>query len=160
MSPPSARGRRRSFVSAGVLALALTACAAPPLDPDGSLDRITESGLLRAGASPSGELVIIDDPGPSGALVDLVDGFAEQYGARVSWHVDSEEDLVQGLADGRLDVVVGGMTTSSPWTDLASVTRGYPAIAGSEGADVAFLLPLGENGLQAALETYLDEETR
>ncbi|WP_374315412.1 hypothetical protein [Microbacterium sp.] len=128
-----------------------------PVDPDGTLDRVS-GGELRVGASPSGDLVLIDGDEVSGPLPDLVEGFAETRDAQVVWTVDSEEDLVDGLVDGRLDLAIGGMTASTPWSAQVSVTRGYPGVPESQGADVAVLLPLGENALQAALETYLDRE--
>lgn len=141
---------------AAALALVLAGCGIPA-DPDGSLDRIT-GGVLRAGASPSGELVIVDGDEVSGVLPEVVEDFAAARHARVEWTVDSEEDLVDDLASGRLDVVVGGMTAQTPWAEQVSVTRAYPDFPGANGADVVLLLPMGENGLQAAIERFLDEE--
>jgi ABC-type amino acid transport substrate-binding protein len=128
-----------------------------PTDPDGALDRIT-GGELRVGASPSGDLVVVDGTVVDGALADLIEGFAREHDATVEWSVDSEEDLVADLEEGSLDLAIGGITAATPWAERVSVTRGYPGIPDSGGADVAVLLPLGENGLQAALETYLDGE--
>lgn len=138
------------------LALGLAGCGLP-VDPDGTLDRVT-GGELRVGASPSGDLVTIDGDDVDGTLADLIEGFATERHATVVWTVDSEEDLVEGLATGDLDLAIGGMTAATPWTDRVSVTRGYPGVEGSDGADVAVLLPMGENALQAALEAYLDGE--
>ncbi|MCH6230974.1 hypothetical protein MK786_09515 [Microbacterium sp. CFH 31415] len=136
----------------------LTGCGLEiPSDPDGTLDRIT-GGQLRVGASPSGDLVVVDGTDVDGALADLIEGFAREHDATVEWSVDSEEDLVADLEEGSLDLAIGGITAATPWADRVSVTRGYPGIPGSGDADVAVLLPLGENGLQAALETYLDRE--
>ncbi|MDY0828048.1 hypothetical protein SK224_02795 [Microbacterium sp. BG28] len=138
------------------LAAALAGCGVPA-DPDGSLDRIT-GGVLRAGASPSGDLVVVDGGEVSGVLPEVVEDFAASRDARVEWTVDSEEDLVDDLASGRLDVAVGGMTAQTPWAEQVSVTRAYPDLPGANGADVVLLLPMGENGLQAAIERFLDEE--
>ncbi|WP_127472957.1 hypothetical protein [Microbacterium sulfonylureivorans] len=165
--PHTAGGRRArprvrrgpcALALAGVAVLVLVGCGVQiPADPGGTLDRIT-GGVLRVGASPSGELVATDDAIVTGPLADLIEGFAEKRDASVVWTVDSEEDLVQDLEDGRLDLAIGGMTASTPWASRVSVTRGYPGVDGSGGADVAVLLPLGENALQAALEVYLDAE--
>jgi len=153
--------RARAIVTtlgALVLALGMSGCGLQiPADPDGTLERIT-GDVLHAGASPSGDLVTVRGDEVTGPLADLVEGFAASRDARVVWTVDSEEDLVDDLANGDLDLAVGGMTDASPWADRVSLTRGYPEIEGSEGASVVMLLPMGENGLQAALETYLDEE--
>jgi len=153
--------RRVSAVTA-VLALCaavLTGCGLSiPTDPDGTLDRVT-GDVLRVGASPSGELVVVTSTDAvSGPLPDLVTGFAESRDARVVWTVGSEEDLVDALETGELDLAIGGMTEATPWTDRVSVTRGFSGIPASGGHPVVILLPLGENALQSALETYLDGE--
>lgn len=144
----------------GAAALALTAVLGGcglPVDPDGTLDG-ARGGELRVGASPSGGLVVVDGGDVSGPLPDLIEGFAGSIDARVTWTVDSEEDLVDALATGDLDLAIGGMTEATPWARQASVTRACTTIPGADGAAVVVLLPLGENGLQAALEVYLDEE--
>lgn len=160
-TPTGFSGAARIALAAAALAASvstLTGCGLEiPADPDGTLDRIT-GGELRVGASPSGDLVVVDGTDVDGALADLIEGFAREHDATVKWAVDSEEDLVADLEEGTLDLAIGGITAATPWTDRVSVTRGYPGIPDSGGADVAVLLPLGENGLQAALETYLDAE--
>ncbi|WP_314856402.1 transporter substrate-binding domain-containing protein [uncultured Microbacterium sp.] len=152
--------RRAVRAGAGILvALALTGCGvAIPADPDGTLETVRSSGVLRAGASPSDDVLRLEDGEPSGPLADLVEGFARQQGASVEWTVGSEETLVDQLEQGELDLVAGGMTDATPWVDLVSVTRGYSGIDGADGRSLVFLLPLGENALQSALEAYLDRE--
>ncbi len=141
-----------------VAAAVLSGCGIRiPADPDGTLDRITD-GVLRVGASPSGSLVVASDGRVEGSLVELVEGFADEREARVEWTVDSEEDLVDGLATGELDLAIGGMTDKTPWAERVSVTRAYPDVPGSGGASVVVLLPMGENAMQAALEAYFDRE--
>ena len=149
------RGRRALCGAALVMALsaAVTACGVPS-DPDGTTARV-HGGVLRAGASPSTGEVIINGLRVSGPLPDLIDGFAADLDARVEWTIGSEEQLVDALENGTLDVAVGGMSAQTPWVDRAGVTREY-VLPSSESFVV--LVPLGENGFQAALERYLDEE--
>ena len=152
--------RIRAVAAAGGLALAcalLSGCEVTiPSDPDGTLDRI-EGGTLHAGASLSEGLVRETRVGtPRGPLVELVEGFADQHDATVEWTIGSEETLVGMLESGELDIVVGGMTDETPWTDRSGVTRGYPNIDGSGGRSIVMLVPLGENRLLASLEEFLD----
>lgn len=152
---------RRAARAGAVLLLALTVAGCGvhiPTDPDGTLDGIRFSGELRAGASPAGDALRVRDGEPSGPLVDLVEGFADSEGARVEWTVGGEETLVDALQAGELDVVVGGMTDATPWSERVSVSRGFPGVDGSDGRKLVFLVPLGENALQSTFETYLDEE--
>src|SRR5690349_6249505 len=69
-------GMRRVSAVTAVLALCaavLTGCGLSiPTDPDGTLDRVT-GDVLRVGASPSGELVVVSSTDAvSGPLPDLV----------------------------------------------------------------------------------------
>ncbi|WP_240665767.1 hypothetical protein [Agromyces sp. LHK192] len=155
-----ARGRRTALGGViAVLTLALCACGITiPTDPRGTSARIAESGELHAGASPAAPAVAVDGERVSGPLAELVETFAERHGAEVEWTVGSEEQLVEGLEDGSLDLVIGGMTDRTPWIDRASATRGYTAIPGTDGRTTVVLLPLGENALQAELERFLDAE--
>ncbi len=158
MSPSRAARTTAATATLIAVALAVAGCGLRlPVDPGGTLERVT-GGELRVGASPSGDLVITDGGEVAGPLPDLVERFAEARDADIVWTVDSEEDLVEDLVGGRIDLAIGGMTAATPWSARVSVTRGYPGIPGSHGADVALLLPLGENEFQAALEAYLDEE--
>lgn len=159
-SAPKTHARR---IAAGTLALLIasmfTACGVRiPVDPDGTLDRIRSSGVMRAGASPAGDALTVDAGVPRGPLVDIVERFARGEGARVQWTVGGEQALVEGLEAGEIDVVAGAMTDDTPWVDRASVTRAYTGIDGAQGRPLVFLMPLGENGLQSALEEFLDED--
>jgi ABC-type amino acid transport substrate-binding protein len=149
--------RRIAALSALLLAGCLAGCGVSvPTDPEGTLDRV-RGGELRAGASASGSLVTVDGDRLGGSLVELVDGFAASIDARVDWTVGSEEELVDALEAGELDLAVGGMTDQTPWSDRVAVTRGYTGIAGASRS-VVILLPLGENAWQSEIERYLDTE--
>ncbi len=114
-------------------------------------------GELRAGASPSGSLVTVDGDDVGGSLARLVDDFAESIDAKVTWTIGSEEDRVDELESGELDLAVGGMTDATPWSQRVAVTRAYDTIPGAHGPVVLFL-PMGENAWQAAIEGYLDKQ--
>lgn len=138
----------------------MTACLAGcgvaiPTDPEGTLDRV-RGGELRAGASASGQLVTIDGRAVGGSLAEIVEDFAETLDARVEWTVGSEEELVDGLESGDLDIAIGGMTDRTPWTNRVAVTRAFSVP--SADVPVVMLLPMGENAWQAELESYLDQE--
>jgi ABC-type amino acid transport substrate-binding protein len=155
------RHRGRGLVGLAVLAaiaLMLSACGLRiPADPDGTLAHIRD-GTLQAGASVDGALVERDGDTLSGGAVTLVEEFAAELGADVEWTVGSEESLVHGLDTGALQLVVGGMTTDSPWAEQAGMTRGYPGIPGADGRDIVMLVPPGENALLVELEAFLDDE--
>ena len=55
--------------------------------------------------------------------------------------------------------VAGGLTSQSPWTTHASLTRDYAEAAGPDGEPVKLVMavPLGENQMLKALEAYFDQ---
>lgn len=151
-------GARACLVaSAAIITVVATGCGVSiPADPDGTLDGL-RGGTLRAGASIGEPLVQeLPDGSPAGPLVDLVDDFAVQEDAAVEWTIGSEETLVTMLEEGTLDIVVGGMTDQTPWSDRAAITRGYPEIEDTGGRSIVMLVPLGENELLSTLEAFLD----
>lgn len=142
-----------------VMLAVLTGCGLSiPADPDGTTQRIRDDGVLRAAASIDPPLVVDGHPAPTGRLVELVEEFAEELGARVTWTVASEESMVVGLENGEIDLGVGGMTADTMWTDRIGITRGYPSIPGADGREIVLFVPLGENRLLTELELFLDEE--
>jgi len=154
------RDRLTRALACGLVILGLTACASIPRDPDGTLQRVEEQGILRVGASPSGELVAYEGEEVTGREAELVAGFARSLGAEVEWTLDGETALVSAMERGELDVIIGGLHADSPWSDAVSITRAY-AESDEAGETVrhALAVPLGENALLVRLEAYLDEAT-
>lgn len=160
-SPVSTTARS---VVAVVLTSAVTtlaaACGGPiPKDTDGSLARITD-GVLRVGVSENPPWTeVYDDGRVDGREVDLVTGFAGAHAADVEWTPGAESELAMAMARGDLDVVVGGLTSDSPWEKEVALTRPYTEEVTPDGDTEKMVMatPLGENALLVALETYLAE---
>jgi ABC-type amino acid transport substrate-binding protein len=152
--------RRLTGVVLLVAVVFLTECQVSiPADPDGTLESVTGS-VLRAGASPNGDLVVVDGgEDVSGVEADIVEQFAASVDATVEWTIGSEEALVRGLDDGRLDLAVAGFSKETPWVEQAGVTRPYLDVETADGASrrVVMLVPIGENAFLSELETFLTE---
>jgi ABC-type amino acid transport substrate-binding protein len=130
-----------------------------PADPDGTLDSV-RGGTLQVGISPNGEFTVVgDDDTYSGSEVALIEGFAEELGADIEWTVGSEETLVRGLEDDRIDVVIAGLTDATPWVEKTGVTRPYREATADDGSTqkLVMLVPIGENAFISELETFLSE---
>ena len=104
-------------------ALALAGCQYPR-DPDGTLDRL-EGGTLRVGFTVNEPWVQLPGDAPTGIEPRLVEDLARELDARIDWTEGSEEELVAALDEGRLDLVVGGMTDKTQWHKKAAMTRPY-----------------------------------
>jgi len=131
-----------------------------PADPDGTLDRVS-GGSLRVGVShqppwtdTAGENSP-DDPG--GIEVQLIEDYAESIDADVDWHAGGEEQLIKLLSERELDVVIGGLTDSSPWSSQVALTTDYAESIGVDGktAKHVMAVQMGENAFMSSLERFL-----
>lgn len=147
----------------GGAALGLAACTSSgyPADPDRTLDRVT-GGTLRAGVVHHPPHVDASGAEPAGPEPDLIRSFAAAHDAEIAWTVSGEEALMTALEKGDVDLVAGGLTSDSPWTTHASLTRDYAEAAGPDGEPVKLVMavPPGENQMLAALEAHLDAQAR
>lgn len=156
------RGRTRALPFAAAVALAASACSGPfPADPNGTLERIETSGVLRAGAAhhpPEVAHPATAAGDPTGSEVAMIEDYAAHLGADVEWHVAAETELMERLEDGRLDLVVAGLHADSVWSDTAGLTRAYRRDTGPDGEEVGHVVatPAGENALMSSLERWFD----
>lgn len=148
----------RTAVVSGLSLLLLTGCGARiPSDPDGTLDR-ANGGTLRVGVTENGTWVDVREGGdPVGIEPELVKSFASTLDADVAWSSGSEEALVGDLENGDLDLIIGGLTSDTPWSDQAGTTRPYTESTDEQGATVehVMLVPRGENLFLFELDTFL-----
>lgn len=121
-----------------------------PKDPEDTLTRIRETGVLRAGIAPREPWTA--SSGAGGPEADFVTAFAQSLGARVEWRHGSESELFEALETFELDVVVGGFTADNPWGPRLGMTRPY-AEAGRK-KHVMAVAP-GENRLLLEFERAL-----
>lgn len=148
----------RLAAASAVLALTLAGCALP-VDPDGTLERVT-GGELRVGVVHDPPWAAVDGPEPSGSEVDLVLDYAATIDAEVEWYPGGEERLVRELEHGRIDLLIGGLTQDTPWVERVGVTRPYVAEDTPDGTlHHVIAVPLGENGLLVDLERFLHDRS-
>jgi ABC-type amino acid transport substrate-binding protein len=150
---------RLTSVVVVVLAVLVPGCQYPR-DVEGTLDRVSDGGALRAGVTEHEPYVTFAGERPGGVEVRLLEDFARRLGTRVEYVRDSEESLVQQLREGELDVVAGGISDRSPWKKEAAPTRPYATtherVADKEVTDRhVMLVRNGENAFLVELERYL-----
>lgn len=143
-----------AFLVAGALA----GCGVSiPADPEGTLDDVT-GGVLEVGVTPNAPYVDTNQQEPTGSEVELVSSFADSIGASVEWTEGSEQTLVALLEAGEIDLVIGGFTEDTPWSDRVALTRAYTQAEQTDGSSkgLVMLAPMGENAFLSALERELD----
>jgi ABC-type amino acid transport substrate-binding protein len=141
---------------AAAVMVALAGCGVTiPSDPDGTLDRV-RGGELRVGVS-------INPPWTgagadrSGTEIDLIREFADSIDAEIAWTEGGEETLANAMERGELDLIIGGLTSESPWVDKVALTAPYTSWTDDRGKthDQVMAVPMGENAFLFELESFL-----
>jgi len=139
--------------------LILAACGLPR-DPEGTLERV-RGGTLRVGFVVDTPWVTEAGQGAGGIEGAIVTELARGLGARIAWTHASETPLLTALHDGDLDLVIAGLTKSSPWAAKASFTRPYyvdTTIVHGERMEIPHVVAVrpGENAWQVHVERVLE----
>lgn len=102
----------------------LVGCAAPPVDPEGTLERV-RGGTMRVGITASEPWTELTPEGPAGIEVEIVTRFAEELDAEIEWVTGSEEELFGALKYSQVDLVIGGLGAKNPFSKEAALTHPY-----------------------------------
>lgn len=95
------------------------------------------------------------DRRPAGIEVELAERFAEKLNADVVWVRGSESELFTSLEEFDVDLVLGGLTDDTPWSDRIGLSRTFAETA--EGKHV-LATPPGENAFLLRLDRFLASE--
>jgi polar amino acid transport system substrate-binding protein len=140
-----------------VLAAVLAGCEIPQ-DPDGTLDRV-EGGTMRVGATEADPWVRIEGTEPSGGVeVELVERFARDLDARIEWVDGSEEELVNAMKEGSLDLVIGGLTKKTRWKKDVALTRPYVSTRSVVAVEPGGSAEEDFEGVRVAVERGTEQE--
>ncbi len=140
---------------AALVVLVMGGCGAPK-DPDGSTHRIVSARVLRVGATHSPPWIRIAAAEPAGPEAELIRRFAGSLGARVAWVPGGQQQLLQALEHGELDLVAAGADATTPWKSRVGVSLPYANTRGPHGLEKRVLLTApGENQLLMRLDRFV-----
>lgn len=131
--------------------LAVTAGCGIPHDPEETYRRVLRR-TVRVGVCEHPPFTVLEEGKPRGIEADLIKGFARQLDATVRWHRGTEGPLIEALGQGKLDVVIGGLKESSPWSSHAGATQPYVEAGGEK---FVMFVRQGENRWLLELDKYL-----
>lgn len=150
-----------ALTAAILTAAPLTGCGGPfPADTEGTLQRAT-GGTLYVGVTEHEPWTMLEDDGDvTGIEPELLEDYAATIDAEIDWTTGSESVLADELDNGELDIVIGGLTSSAPWTGKMAFTRPYATVRDESGQQQNMVMGVraGENALLVSLETFLSEE--
>jgi polar amino acid transport system substrate-binding protein len=151
--PPRRCGHASSSIARiAIVLIPLIASCGLPRDTDGTLNHV-RGGVLRVGVSLNSPWTTRSDTALAGTEVHLVNELAHQIGARPTWRVGTESTLLAALEARQLDLVIGGLTSTSPWAGRVALTRPYDA--GGTPSHVMATSP-GENAWLVHVEGFLE----
>jgi DNA-binding transcriptional LysR family regulator len=133
--------RQRFRLTALAAALiSLAACDQLPNDPERTEALVRETGVVRLGWVHGAK----SDPAADRALRTL----GARTGARIERHEGESEAILRDLAEGKLDLVYGHFSASSPWAKEVHLGRalGWRAKAPPKVRTPRFAMRNGENG--------------
>jgi ABC-type amino acid transport substrate-binding protein len=116
-----------------------------------------QGGVVRVGVVEHPPWAVASARGVSGVEPTLVADLARQLHARPAWRLGAESELLEALHDRKLDIVVGGLTSDSPWKSEVALTRPYEG--GDDAKHVLAVAP-GENAWLMHVERYLETHGR
>lgn len=129
-----------------------------PRDPEGTLERV-RGGRLRVGVTAHVPWTDWENDGRgrrvSGIEVELVKRFATEMNAEIDWIRGSESELLTSLENYDVDLVLGGLTDDTPWSDRVGLSRTFAETG--EGKHV-LATPPGENAFLLRLDRFLAKE--
>jgi polar amino acid transport system substrate-binding protein len=111
------------YIAALVVLLACAGCDLPR-DASHTLDRI-QDGTLRVGVIHHPPWVFSAGGEVQGVEARLIQAAASDLKAKITWVSGTESELLTSLHEGELDLVIGGLTRTSPWKHQVALSRAY-----------------------------------
>ncbi len=120
--------------------LVLTGCAELPWDPEGTLDRVEKSKVLRAG--------VVSSAGGTAQTYDrFLELIARETGSETRIARGSAEELLPKIEKGELDIVVGHFAADTPWAKRVTIMPTPRQMGVEDGRPApAAVIRNGENG--------------
>lgn len=112
---------------------------------------------MRVGVIESDPFVIFDAVEPGGVEPRILEGFAAELDAEIEWFPGGEEELMGALEKRELDVVIGGLTSTTPWSKMVALTHPYLTTAVVVGAPSAGEAIEDIAGVEVAVEKGTQE---
>ncbi len=115
---------------------------------------------MRVGVAHNDPWVVLTDPGaaPDGVEVELVEEFARTVDAEIEWFEGTAEDLAASLHTGSLDLVIAGLTSTSPFQTEATFTHPYLTTFTTIGVEEEPATDPDLTGVEVAVEAGTEME--
>jgi polar amino acid transport system substrate-binding protein len=144
------RGVKEKVLNLLLVVLAFAACDLPR-DPEKTLDRVMD-GVVRVGVTESPPWVVLGSGEPGGVEVEVVRLLADQLDATIEWTEGSTDDLAAAVYTRELDLMIGGLTSTSKISSEATLTHPYVTTQIVVAAPRGFPVEEDITGVEVAVE--------
>jgi hypothetical protein len=151
----SQRAMRNAALISSLL-LALTSCDLPR-DASGTLKRV-QHGTMKVGVIVDTPWVTMSKDSVGGVEAQLAQELARRVDAHIQWVQWPAADLLDSLHARKIDLLIGGLVASSPWSQQVAFTRPYFTDT-TKQKHVLAVAP-GENAWQVKVEELLHEREK
>lgn len=108
-----------------LILITASACSTLPRDPEETLEHVQQRHKIRVGLVENPPWVVHTPSEPAGVEVQLVRSFAQSLGANPEWFWGAEQHHMEALEHFELDLVIGGLEGTTPWSKTIGLTRSY-----------------------------------
>lgn len=123
-----------------------------PHDAQQTLEHIKENKKLRAGIAYHPPFVIVNGEDTSGIEISLLRKLADTLGVQLQLVYGSTAGIVQGVAEGRLDIAAAGFTDKTLFKKEMGLTNWYLK---QQDSSFVFGITKGENAWVMYLEQFI-----
>ncbi len=139
--------------------LAASACAKPPRDSYGGLERIRRERQVRVGLVENPPWVHVSPGRASGLEPALVHAWAASLGARPVYRPGDLQELVEALHKREITVLLAGLDRKTPYKSKVALTQAYLKIEeDGKKTQRAMAVSQGENAVLYSLDRFLAEQ--
>lgn len=135
----------------------VTGCSQVPSDPEGTLSKIEKRRAIHVGVINNPPWAESDGISTSGIEPRLVNGLAKEMQVVPVYESGSEQELTRRLKRFELDLMIGGLNSTSPRAgELGfSVPHAKRVDEHGESHEYVLAVPPGENAWLSRLDSYL-----
>jgi ABC-type amino acid transport substrate-binding protein len=145
---------------AALVGAGLCAGCGIPYDTAGTYELVKE-GKLRVGVAEKPPWANAAEGDMIGIEVELTKELAQRTSSETEWTARAESELVKRLRVGQLDLVIGGLTDDSPWSNEIAFSRPYletiDPVSGETQKHV-WAVRQGENRWLLEVDRFLQEQ--
>lgn len=138
-----------------ILFIMLFGCGPYPKDSYKTLQQIIDTKVLKIGVIEHKPWTFLRGGTLQGIEIKIITEFAKSLNVEPQWHIYPESIAIHKLKENQVNIVVGGLTKTTPWNKEIALTRPYLETGHKKETAHVFAIRKGENQFMITLEKFL-----